>query len=231
MKNTLSLAPISIEDIRKVIQDELLSESKSVQRKLQYIALEETVEYIQKNMQHVNSVISRYDLLTICMSNLSKENNGLICEFGVYVGNSINHIAMLTKRTVYGFDSFKGLPERWRDRFDKGSFKMDKLPKVEKNVKLIQGLFHQTIPDFLEKHIDCDIYSSAKTIFETIGDRIVPGTIIAFDDFFNYPGWKQGEFKAFSEFIENSGLKFEYIGFNRCSEQVAIKIISHNNSL
>lgn len=237
MESEKSSPPIPIDEIRRIVQEvvreELLAESKSVQRRLQYIALEETVEFIQKNMQHVNSVTSRYDLLTNCMSQLNTDD-GLICEFGVYRGNSINHLASLTEKTIYGFDSFEGLPERWRDRFEKGKFMLEELPQVKRNVQIIQGLFQDTVPIFLEEypdnlsllHIDCDIYSSTKTVFEMIGDRIVPGTIIAFDDFFNYPGWKTGEFQVFNEFVETTGLKFEYIGFNRCSEQVAIRVIS-----
>ena len=38
---------------------------------------------------------------------------GLIMEFGVASGESLKYIADHTKRQVYGFDSFKGLPEAW----------------------------------------------------------------------------------------------------------------------
>jgi len=39
-------------------------------------------------------------------------------------------------------------------------------------------------------------YSSTKTVFDTLADRIVPGTVIVFDEFFNYPGSKRGESKG-----------------------------------
>ena len=37
---------------------------------------------------------------------------------------------------MYGFDSFVGLPEDWREGFSKGMFKVKKLPKI-KGVKNI----------------------------------------------------------------------------------------------
>jgi hypothetical protein len=58
-----------------------------------------------------------------------------------------------------------------------------------------------------------------------IGDLITDGTIIVFDEIFNFPNWQRtGEYKAFVEFIEASGLQYEFIGYIRHSVQMAIKI-------
>jgi hypothetical protein len=65
--------------------------------------------------------------------------------------------------------------------FDKGAFALENLPRVEKNVKLIKGWFDKTLPTFIQKekrdiaylHVDCDLYSSTKTIFEALGNQIV----------------------------------------------------------
>jgi hypothetical protein len=70
------------------------------------------------------------------------------------------------------------------------------LPHVSSNVTLIKGWFDQTLPPFLEKHpapvsflhVDCDLYSSTKTIFDSLRTRFRPGTVIVFDEYFNYPG-------------------------------------------
>ena len=111
---------------------------------------------------------------------------------------------------------------------------MTELPTVAKNVELIKGWFDVTLPKFLEEHneesikllhVDCDLYSSTKTVFGNLKDRIVPGTVIVFDEFFNYPGWKEGEYKAFMEFIDETGYKFEYLGYVEIMEQVAVRII------
>ena len=125
------------------------------------------------------------------------------------------------------------MPERWRDGFGQSFFKVNNLPSVRENVRLIKGWFDKTIPVFIAKnlsvirflHIDCDLYSSTKTIFELVGNRIIPGTVIVFDEYFNYPGWEHHEFKAFQEFIITSNLSYRYIGYSRNHEQVAVIII------
>jgi hypothetical protein len=158
---------------------------------------------------------------------------GLVCEFGVFSGHSINHIAKQVKQIVYGFDSFEGLPERWRDGVPQGHFKVPALPKVGSNVILIKGWFDQTLPKFIEEHpepidflhIDCDLYSSAKTVFEECKHRIHSGTVIVFDEYFNYFGWEDGEYRAFQEFILANNLQYQYIGYNRFGQQVAVVII------
>jgi len=107
------------------------------------------------------------------------------------------------------------------------------MPVVGQNVKLIKGLFEDTIDAFLidyniDKisliHIDCDLYSSTKTVLDHIRDKIVSGTIIIFDEYFNYPNWQIHEFKAFQEFIIDNNLKYKYLLYNDTHEQVAIQI-------
>jgi hypothetical protein len=56
-------------------------------------------------------------------------------------------------------------------------------------------------------------------------DRIKKETVVVFDEFFNYPGWQDGEYKAFNEFICENKLEYKYIGYNKYSEQVAVKIL------
>ena len=40
------------------------------------------------------------------------KENTLWLEFGVAGGNTVNYISRFTQDTVYGFDSFEGLPEK-----------------------------------------------------------------------------------------------------------------------
>ena len=160
-------------------------------------------------------------------------SNGLILEFGVYSGRTINHIASLSAEKIYGFDSFEGLPEDWRPDFRQGAFKRTDLPPVAPNVELVVGWFDKTLPGFLSEHpgpvsflhVDCDLYSSTKTVFHFLSDRIVPGTVIVFDEYFNYIGWRNHEFKAFAEFIAASGLNYRYIGAVPSHQQVAVVIV------
>ena len=96
-------------------------------------------------------------------------------------------------------------------------------------------MFENTIPIFLRSqagkkssliHIDCDIYSSTKTLLSALAKTIIPGTIIIFDEYYNYSGWEDHEFKAFQEFVEEYGLIYEYISYT--PSQVSIRILSNN---
>lgn len=80
-------------------------------------------------------------------------------------------------------------------------------------------------------HIDADLYSSTKYVFDMLEDHIVPGTVIQFDEFFNFPGWREGEYKAFCEFCEIANVKVEYGGYTRWGEQVMVRVleIGRNN--
>ena len=73
-------------------------------------------------------------------------------------------------------------------------------------------------------HVDCDLYSSTKTIFGGLNNRLQMGTVILFDEFFNYPGWQSGEYKAWRELCEEMHLQFEYLGYCHWDEQVAVRI-------
>jgi hypothetical protein len=177
----------------------------------------------------------KFDLLNTAVSAVCVD--GLICEFGVYRGDTINHIASLIDGTVHGFDSFEGLPEDWRGGFEQGAFRCGQLPSVRSNVVLHKGLFDESMPQFLLDHsqniafmhVDCDLYSSTRGIFDLLRDRIVPGTVIQFDEFLNYPGWQQGEYKAFSEFCLTSNVQVEWIGYVTGDEQTLLRVKAIGN--
>lgn len=161
--------------------------------------------------------------------------SGMVLEFGVFSGGSINRMAaQLPEKHIYGFDSFEGLPETWRPGFEKGAFRCTKLPEVRENVELIVGWFNQTLPGFIEKHqgeplallhVDCDLYSSTKTILSLLANCVVAGTIIVFDEYINYPSWRLHEYRAFQEFTTYKKVKYEYIGVVPSHQQVAVRIL------
>lgn len=157
---------------------------------------------------------------------------GLVMEFGVWSGKSIRLLAAQTTQPVYGFDSFEGLPERWRDGYDAGHFKVQSPPEVPNNVELVKGWFNETLPPFLEVHrepirflhVDCDLYSSTQSVLECCKNQMVTGTVILFDEYFNYPGWQDGEHRALVEFSNRHQIHFRYIAYNKFHEQMAIEI-------
>jgi hypothetical protein len=146
-------------------------------------------------------------------------------EFGAGGGKTINYISKFTKDTVYGFDSFVGSPEKWRDGYDKGAFNRNGiLPPVNDNVELIKGWFNETLPTFIKTHnkkvsfihLDADLYSSTKYILNTLKDYLDTNCILVFDELVNYPGFdgETGELKAFYEFITENNVYYEWIGMN-----------------
>lgn len=204
---------------------------QNIRKHLFFLAGQETASYIENNMLKVKTFAEPLEILPYALSQVM--NTGLYLEFGVYSGTTINYIAKVKKDSIiYGFDSFLGLPEDWRTGFEKGTFARADIPEVESNVTLIKGWFHETLPEFLtmskEKcafiHIDCDLYSSTKCVLNILKERIVKGTVLVFDEYFNYPGWKEGEFLAFQEFTRENHLEYEYIAYVDSLEQVAVRI-------
>lgn len=197
------------------------------------IAADSSAKYIMENLLTAPAFKSRKELLSFALSNVKV--SGLYMEFGVFNGNTINHIAKQTPdNTIYGFDSFEGLPETWQSLYTKGFFKVDKLPDVLPNVELVKGWFDESIPRFVQEkgdfkiaflHSDSDLYSSTKTTFECLKNNLQSGTIIVFDEYLNYPGWEENEHKAFMEFISDTGFKYKYIGYVSSGKQMAIEIL------
>ncbi|MGH3675006.1 MAG: class I SAM-dependent methyltransferase [Mycobacterium sp.] len=158
---------------------------------------------------------------------------GLALEFGVATGTTLKIIAdaVLSDRTVVGFDVFTGLPETWRTGFPAGEFAQQEVPDIP-GAQLIVGMFEDELPGFLARneeqitfvHVDCDLYSSTKTILDLTGNRLAPDAVLVFDEFFNYPGWQQHEYRAWREFIEQSGRTFEYLAYTGNNEQVVVRL-------
>ena len=158
--------------------------------------------------------------------------DGMALEFGVATGGTLTVIAAARKNEqVFGFDSFQGLPEDWRTNIPAGTFKVDRLPDVP-GAELVVGLFADTLPDFFADHpdpvafvhLDADLYSSTTTVLEHVGPRLQPGSVIAFDEYFNYPGWEQHEHRAWQEFVTKSGIEFEFVAYTLDHEQVALVV-------
>ncbi len=161
---------------------------------------------------------SRLDLLSLAAQRVTLD--GLWLEFGVHRGVSLNHLARLTHGPVVGFDSFEGLPVDWSPNYRRGTLSTQgKLPDVPPNVRLVKGWFDETAPKFVEEHpkevaaplhVDCDVYSSARTVFRETRGMLRPGTVIVFDEFVG--PMIDDEARAFREFLRASGLSFSVLG-------------------
>jgi len=168
---------------------------------------------------------------------------GHACEFGVMRGGTLTAIANSVEH-VYGFDTFTGLPEIW-DKNVEGiathtsrdhavpNWKEIKWPK---NSTLYPGLFKDTIPQWLNDvsgpcgfiHVDCDIYSSTRDVLFLLNGRIVPGTVIVFDELYpfgsKYPRWEHHEWKALCEWVGECQRQVKAISRSH-TEQAAIEVV------
>eukprot|EP00927_Polykrikos_kofoidii_P046450 TRINITY_DN40694_c0_g1_i1.p1 TRINITY_DN40694_c0_g1~~TRINITY_DN40694_c0_g1_i1.p1 ORF type:complete len:561 (-),score=90.59 TRINITY_DN40694_c0_g1_i1:69-1688(-) len=163
------------------------------------------------------------------------EPEWLYLELGVFNASSTNFIARslreasatIGRRTpvVYGFDSFEGLPDDWRTGpvgrtfWPRGSFRVENLPEVEENVRLIQGWFNETLPAFVRNklavasaerrsspqarlvHIDCDLFDSTMEALRALSPLLGRGTVLVFDEIVNHRGFFDGELRALYQFL------------------------------
>ncbi len=202
-----------------------LSNNQQIQAELESWAYVKTL--------HRSALLLGTNTKTIELALAQAKLEGLVLEFGVYNGKSIRNIASIVNTEVHGFDSFEGIPENWNDE-PSGSYSANgELPVVPSNVTLHQGWFEDTLPKFIKENsspirfmnIDCDLYSSTKTIFDLLGLQVVPGTVIVFDEFIGYKSWKDDEFKAFQEAVDQYQWRYEILSFSFATKQVAFKIL------
>lgn len=197
------------------------------------MAATSAADYMINHMMGARNLVRRSSLLEFALGECAIE--GLVLEFGVYRGTSLRAIAARARQEVHGFDSFEGLPQDWTYFQKQGRFSLQgEAPAIDApGVRIHQGWFDQTLPQFLEVypgparfiHVDCDIYSSARTVLQLLTPRVVSGTVILFDEYLNYPAWQQHEFRAFQEFIAQTGKGYRYIGFASSDCAVAVKML------
>lgn len=165
------------------------------------------------------------DHLAVLRHVLDLNPEGAALEFGVGSGTSLRMIA--DRMPVIGFDSFQGLPEKWRDGFDVGAFACE--PPTVPGADLVVGQFSDTLPSFTwpERvglaHLDADLYSSTATVLEHLGPRLRPGCYIVFDEYHGYPGADGAhEQRAWREFADRTEINWTVIGHG--PEQLAIRV-------
>ncbi|MDB4991804.1 MAG: hypothetical protein JWL75_49 [Parcubacteria group bacterium] len=166
---------------------------------------------------------------------LKGEDIGDYLEFGIFNGNSIGSMYLARQTTsaksmrLFGFDSFEGLPAGaeneddgvWKKGFYTCSFEQMKMCLKGRDVNpdeitWINGWYDQSLTaEMANEHglgnfgivfIDCDTYSSSKTVLDFLASRIKAPVIVCFDD------WKlndldikgMGEYKSFNEFLESN---------------------------
>jgi len=201
---------------------------------LQLRARSSSADYVEAHMADAVIFGRHAEMLAYAIEISPAE--GLCMEFGVATGNTISALAAALgpDRVIHGFDSFEGLPENWGGHVERrGAFgRKGAAPRVPGNVVLHQGWFEDTVPAFAAVHpdpaafihMDADLYSSTRTVLEALSDRIVPGTVILFDEYFNYPNWQNHEFKAWQEFTAARGLNYDYVALTAQEGRVLVRV-------
>lgn len=235
MSDSSSTTPINMNNLVQLIEYSVFGKRTDSFDLLQFAKIDaalRSARYYQENMLKAKNLSDDLAHLSFALDHVCTE--GLYLEFGVASGRTINHIAAARpEHTVYGFDVFSGLPETWRTGYDAGTFARTALPEVRSNCKLVPGLFDDTLPAFMAEmkrdvaflHVDCDLYRGTCTILETCRPHLKPGTVICFDEYFNYPGYEQHELRAWHEFCARYGIRYEYLGFVSSHQQVSVRIL------
>lgn len=188
------------------------------------------------------------------LKDLKGDEIGDYLEFGVFNGSSIGS-AYLTAKTLqndsmrfFGFDAFQGLPDGTDEEddvlekgfyacpFEKTKECLNRRSVDPNDINWINGWYDDTLNDeTISKYninnigiafVDCDTYSSSKSVLDFLAPLITQPAIICLDDWklYNMDLKGTGEYRSFNEFLEsNPNLKAKEIrSYNRKSRSFLI---------
>jgi hypothetical protein len=107
-----------------------------------------------RDSNHCPSFASRVDMYRYLHDEIVKGTALDYLEFGVYQGESIKYWTSINKAPesrFFGFDSFEGLPEDWRNGQPRGHFHTGgSTPVIEDaRVQFVKGWFINSVPNSL----------------------------------------------------------------------------------
>jgi O-methyltransferase len=155
-------------------------------------------------------------------------------EFGVYRGDSLrlwlDRVPNPDSRFV-GFDTFTGLPERWRPTEPAGHFNANgNVPDIrDSRCSFEVGLFQDTLPRFVDRgdlsgrlviNLDADMFTSTLFVLATLAPHLKSRDLIFFDEF----SCPLDEYRAFEEFVRSFRVKYEVVGAVYGYTRVCVKI-------
>ncbi|MGV9314997.1 class I SAM-dependent methyltransferase [Streptomyces sp. NPDC003691] len=228
----LPVLPGLLPDLRGMDIEGLLTDYARMAKVLSAV---DAARFLEENFTSAQNLGGRENLLRHAC--LSATVEGDVLEFGVMGGQTLSILCEeFGDGTVHGFDSFKGLPEDWTHDSPAGTYSTQGVVPagLPANAKLHIGVFEDTLPRYLAGtdapvallHIDSDLYSSARTVLFGLAPRLRAGSLIVFDEFLNYPGWRRHEYRAFMEFTEAFDVGYRYFSFASSYLSVAVRLES-----
>lgn len=90
------------------------------------------------------------------------------------------------------------------------------VPDLPAGTTVHAGWFEDTVPTWREQfhagvafaYIDCDLYESVCTVLKGIADRVRSGSVLLFDDWYNFLNWQANSLRAASEWSKRHGSRW-----------------------
>lgn len=184
-------------------------------------------DYLEFGVFRGSSFITAYHALTQAVRDWSSRERAYMA----YSNKQRADEAFLKVKTnsirFFAFDSFQGLPEpvgidNLSARFSEGRYDCTEEEFREilatsgvdlREVIIVPGFYEGTLTDEVKRKynltmssvvmIDCDLYSSTRVVLDFITDLVVEGTVLIFDDWFNFKANPNlGEQGACREWLE-----------------------------
>ena len=178
--------------------------------------------------------------------------DGDVVECGVAGGESLAMFASLVRaraieRTIWGFDSWSGLPQPshtdvgdlsqaaggmfgWASiRLVEAELRGHGFDDVEiaQHVRLERGDFADTLSRFPARtvallHVDADLYESYRTVLECLWPRLAVGGLAAFDEYEELETWP-GARRAVDEFLGRDEVEADLVRDQQAAKWYAVK--------
>lgn len=149
---------------------------------------------------------------------------GSFVELGVYKGGSAWHLAQIAKeqgRELHLFDTFTGIPEKSEHdlQHNVGDFRDTDEERVRALIPSAHfhvGVFPETMTEtgpIAFAHVDCDQYRSCLAAIDQFSPRMVPGSIMLFDDYSVCSGVTKAVDERFGNQIHRTQERKAYVVF------------------
>ena len=223
-----------IENNRLDIAGSLHAALKDLRVAAQFEAARSSSNWLYENADKVTLYARRPEMLDAVLKSVPASGDFL--EFGVFTGAVTWFIRPRISRIepITLLNSFLGVPEAMSLAVGRSAFSLGgKVPELPPNTTVHSGWFNETIPLWRANfkspaafvYIDCDLYESVQVVLQALTDRVNRGTILVFDDWYNFPNWQQHSLRAFNEWIAATGLKIEPVGFTTKEHSGAFKVV------